>query len=592
MRLGFDELSDATALEVIGRRGPDAQELRTYGDVTLGHSRLAIIDLDERSNQPMTRGRCHITFNGEIYNYKSLKIELTKRGHRFTTDSDTEVVLSAYQEWGRLCSKHLFGMFAFAIYDEETQVIFFSRDRFGQKPLLFSKNDNGFVIGSDRRQIQQNHDWKYNEKSVESFFRYKYVPGNDTIAADIHRLCPGHYGEYHLSTQNLEIHSFYTLPPRTENKTSTKKDIDELDTLLEQVVRERMVADVPLGVFLSGGVDSSLIAHYAAKSTADKLQTYSIGFEDQDFDESPFAKEVARRIGSEHTTLYVNSESLRDELPNLISAFDEPFADPSALPMLALTRMAKEHVTVALSGDGADEFFLGYNRYLPDSYRWKRTLSQFPCPTNRLLPTHPKTKLLKSLLKANTNMVRFDVILQDSKIFDTYRLNDTSLVSLNESQFNQPNANGSYDLDILTYLPNDINVKVDRTSMFSSLEVRSPFLDHRVAEYARNFSQDELIRGNQSKTPLRYLANLHLGKSLMDRKKSGFSVPLASWLRGSWRELFFDTVTDDFIESLGFVDTKRLKNHITNHMTGQSNCQALLWNLMIFALWERENQSL
>ena len=580
LRLGGKADFDDSAMEVIRRRGPNAHGLFNIPNGVIGHSRLSILDLDPRSDQPMKRGSVVISFNGEIYNFRALKMTLKGAGYEFTTNSDTEVIINAYLHWGKDFVLHLNGMFAIIIYDERVNKIHFARDRFGQKPVYYGFNGDGIIIGSDLRQIPKKIRGEVSDNSVVEFLKYKYVRGNETIFSNIFRLTPGNIATFDIETRGLQIEQYYCLQNRAE-KSVQPPDLQELGNELQRSVQKRMVADVPLGVFLSGGIDSSLVAYYASKISESKLQTFSIGFDNKDFDESIFAERVARKLNTNHSTFLLTAEKVSDEIEDFVLAYDEPFADSSALATMALCKHTSASVTVALSGDGADEFFLGYNRYLKSRYRSKHLITKMPIFSKHLIPQHPRTSLIKRLIGAENEIYAYDLSIQDSKVFEV--LNE-------ESTYDKlPEVKSRYDLDIFTYLPYDINYKIDRASMYHSLEVRSPFLDHDLVEFSRKYSLADLTNKENGKLPLRELAYKLLGRELMERPKSGFSVPIGQWIRTKWSDQFYDFVTDDFLNGLLVLDVSRTKDMIQRHMDGEKDYSSFMWKLMVLAIWKVKN---
>ena len=485
----FSEKEVIDKLESIKYRGPDNLGVQKVNKVTLGHLRLSILDLDERSNQPFTYKNLHIVFNGEIYNYLPIREELIALGYEFKTTSDTEVLLIGYKVWGKGILDKINGMFAFCIYDSDTNKIFSVRDRLGVKPFYYYWKEGTFEVCSQLRPLIKGR--SLNEESVSMYLDCRYVPSPYSIIQDVFKLPPGNYMEVDLNTNTLKIQEFWNLKKVSTQNISYQEAKNELHNLLKDAVKIRLQSDVPIGSFLSGGIDSALVTSIANEVSDSQINTFSIGFENPNYDESKIAKQFSDIINTNHTETICKAKDVIDLIPKLVEVYDEPFADSSALPSLLLNSVTKAHVTVALSGDGGDESFFGYN-----FYQWLKKVNYFfkiPYVIRKSIPSGVLSRLLskpKDSLKNILNykgvydftmgyFISFDPIVLKRKL--NWGSNYDYLKKLSNSYLQR-----AADLNIKLWLENDSNVKVDRASMAYSVEVRSPFLDYRVIEFARS----------------------------------------------------------------------------------------------------------
>lgn len=536
-------------------RGPDScgswiSESRHVG---LAHRRLAILDLSPGGHQPMrlASGALAISFNGEIYNYKTLKQQLEQLGHRFSSNSDTEVLLSAYQQWGPSCFERLVGMFALAIWDENRQELILARDRAGEKPLYYWLNSTGLKFSSELKSILLLPEGPRRlQPSAFSFFlAYGYVPNNQCILQDVAKLPAAHYAVYRPGDGTLSTKPYWSLPSRQslEPDRHPEELLEEFHEILQDAVRLQLQADVPVGILLSGGVDSSLITAVAAAVSGRQVKTFTVTFPGfAKFNEAPFAKQVADHFGTEHHEL-IGYEPSADLLTQLASQYDEPFADSSQIPTYLVSKLIREHATVALGGDGGDELFGGYPHHawaqlrpyltrLPgivrDPVRW--AIEKLP------IGTRGRNYAKAMFGDARQRIADFNTFFDHGQ--RRQLLNEHSLVGTPELlkiALQDPSSSllqNSTRTDFSTYLPGDILVKVDRASMLASLEVRAPFLDHRLIEFA--FSQvPDALRASAARTKIlpKTLASRLLPASLPLERKQGFSIPIDSWMRGPWR---------------------------------------------------------
>jgi asparagine synthase (glutamine-hydrolysing) len=585
-------------------RGPDQQGIAQGRHAALCGARLKIIDL-AGGDQPIFSddGDTAIVFNGEIYNHREVRAELEEMGHRFRSGCDTETVLHAFLEWDTDCFRRLRGMFAAALWTESRGRLVLARDRMGIKPLYYYVSGADVYFGSELKAILEHPDVprRLDLEALDTYLSVNYVPGPRTLIEGIRKVPPGHLLEWHAGAVRIEPWWTLHAAPRKWSLGSAK---EELDWLLRDSVREHLVSDVPLGVWASGGVDSSTILHYAATQSAAPLKTFSVSFAGRSFDESPYFREVARVYGTDHHEFDLNPDvELQDAIQDFAYYSDEPSADAGALPVWYLSRMSRRHVTVALSGEGADELFGGYLTYLAD--RMARPL--------RLVPGRLR-RLLHGVLD------RF-VPVSDDKISLEYKLKrwiEGSCLHPDEAHFFwngtfspeerrriRPGSNGSglvrlveqlgigdggavsryLRVDQNYYLPDDILYKTDRMSMAHSLEVRPPFLDHRIVEFAASLPEHLKIRGFTQKYILKELMRGKLPASVLERKKTGFDIPTHDWFRGVLRGLLLDTLTPEAIEATKIFDKRAIQALIRDHMERRANVGYHLWGLLTLFLW-------
>ncbi|MBT8268703.1 MAG: asparagine synthase (glutamine-hydrolyzing), partial [Bacteroidia bacterium] len=519
-------------LESISFRGPDYCGIRSINKLTLGHLRLSILDLNPRSHQPMSYENLHIVFNGEIYNYIPVKKELIELGYQFRTESDTEVLLVGFKAWGKDVLPKINGMFAFSIYDSESNTIFSARDRLGVKPFYYYWKDNEFEICSQIKPLLK--DKQINEEAVSIFLDCEYIPSPYTIVQDVYKLPPGNYMEIDVTSNTKTIEEYWNLKDVETKDISYEDAKKELHELLKDAVKIRLQSDVPIGSFLSGGIDSALVSSIAAEVSDTKVNTFSIGFDDPKFDESKIAEQYAEILETNHKTTICSPEDALNLIPKLIDVYDEPFADSSALPSLLLNKVTKSYVTVALSGDGGDESFMGY----PHFHRLMKHkfIIDIPYPIRKFLA---KPRLLK-LFGINSHRVRNALNTNTRTDFIENIFSRKGFLLKEKRQGWMRHYQGfktwsnsflqkAADLNIKLWLENDSNVKVDRASMAYSVEVRSPFLDYRVVEYARTLPMNFRYEKGRQKKILRDILKEYIPEDLFDQPKSGFGVPIGDW---------------------------------------------------------------
>ncbi len=612
---GFKGVGNAAFLEEAVRRlkhrGPDDSGTSLIQDVGFAFARLAIIDLSPLGAQPMWNAEktVGIVFNGEIYNFEELRVDLEKCGHTFQGHSDTEVLLHAYMEYGTECFKKLNGMFGLAIYDQKKDALILARDRFGKKPLYWSRMSDTIVFGSELKAILAHPkvQRELDPDALSAYLFYEYVPTPGSIFKNIHKLEPGSVLTFEKG--NITINSFWE-PPKTIAPLSFDEALKEFDRRLSESVQRRMVSDVPLGVFLSGGIDSSTIAYYARQHTDKPLQTFSIGFDEKSFDESSYAREVARHLGTDHHEMTVHSSDiLRAVTEKLPDVLDEPLADASILPTLFLSECARKNVTVTLGGDGADELLFGYPTFTAE--RFASLYSTLPHPVHSIfsgmvgmMPASDSYLNLKfkgaQFLKGFNGDARYRherwLSAFDESLIQTTLKNAPSNETLGHLLFDHIDSirkrvseMESWNLlsfeYAFTYLMDKVLVKVDRASMAQSLEVRAPFLDYTLAEFLFTLPSSYKYRGGTGKYILRKLMQDRLPHSATTRKKQGFAMPVSAWLRSELRPLLTELLEPTRIQKQGLFDPKMIQKMVERHVERQRDWHKELWTLLIFQLW-------
>jgi asparagine synthase (glutamine-hydrolysing) len=597
----------ARMTDVLAHRGPDGRGLHVEASVGLGHRRLAIIDLTTGA-QPMGSedGAIWITYNGEVYNYRELRQELASLGHRFRTTSDTEVVLHAYEAWGPDCVPRLRGMFAFAIWDGRDRSLLLARDRLGIKPMVYAWNGATLRFASEIKalledaEVPRDLDWC----AIRDYFTFLVVPGPRSVFRAIRKLPPASYLRWRLDVGPPVLSRYWTLTMTPENAVPEGEWIERLDDALADAVGRHLVSDVPVGAFLSGGLDSSAVVAYMVRTSRVPVKTFSVGFDDAAFDELRYARLVARRLGTEHFETIVKPDVVAI-LPRLARQLDEPFADASAIPTYCVSQMTREHVTVALSGDGGDESFGGYRRYA-EALRLDRQARAlrpgFAPAARRLAAWLPRGMRGQGFLELLTTppLLRYFRLL-------TYQRDDTLAQLLGPAVMTEVAAqtepaalldraatSGTDDylsllqyLDFHHYLPEDILTKVDRMSMLASLETRVPLLDHVLVELVARIPSRLKVRNGVSKHILKRTLAGRLPPETLSRRKMGFGVPLAGWFRGELRTFLADVLTDRRARQRGFVQPHAVDSLLQAHQTGRRDQSPQLWSLLCFELWCR-----
>ena len=587
----FAEEEVKIKLESIQFRGPDFTGIQKIDDLTFGHLRLSILDLDVRSHQPMQFEEFTIVFNGEIYNFQDIKKELIDLGYAFNTTGDTEVLLKGYKEWGESIVQKLNGMFAFAIYDATRQKIFCSRDRLGVKPFYYSWKEGKFEICSQLRPISQNK--VIDEDAISMYLDCTYIPSPYTVYKDVYKLPPGNNIEIDLNTQKITIKAYWNLKDVTDEGLSYKDAKDQLHKLLKDAVRIRLQADVPFGSFLSGGIDSALISSIAAKVSKEPIKTFSIGFEDPKFDESKIASQYAKIINSKHTETICKAEDILEMIPKLIQVYDEPFGDSSALPSLLLNKVTKQYVTMALSGDGGDESFLGYNNF--DWVAKFKYLIKAPFFLRVIASKFVTENIFKSKAEPIRRILNFEskndfiagIFVGYNSIVKKRNLDWLSNYS-GYKFWSKDLFQSTADLNIKLWLENDSNVKVDRASMAYSVEVRSPFLDYRIIEFARTLPLSYRYVSGRKKRILRDILKEYIPEEVFDQPKRGFAVPIGQWIRKELREEFVANLSDDFLNQVPNLNVAKFKKMFQDHLQEKADYSSYIWRVFVLSKWYQE----
>ncbi|HSE30485.1 MAG TPA: asparagine synthase (glutamine-hydrolyzing) [Pyrinomonadaceae bacterium] len=594
----------------IRHRGPDDDGFYFNGPAGLGMRRLSIIDV-AGGHQPIHNQdrTAWIVYNGEIYNYLELRRKLEKLGHKFYTNSDTEAIIHAYDEYGAECPKHLRGMFAFAIWDQRTQELLLARDRVGKKPLLYAQVNGQLVFGSEFIALLQHPDVsrEIDPHAIDQYLTFMCVPAPLTAYKSIRKLEPGHT----LRWRKGEIKTDrYWLPDFSHKlKISEEEAGERTIEILREAVRIRLMSEVPLGAFLSGGIDSSAVVALMSEESSERVKTFSIGFEEQDFSELHHARRVAEHIGADHHEFIVKPDAL-EVLPILVEHYGEPYADSSAVPTYYVSRETRKHVTVALNGDGGDESFAGYQRYaamsLAERYRKlppllreyviRQAINLVPTSETRRSVVRSAKRFLKaaSLPKVDRYMHWVSVFSRESKTSlysDSFGQQTNGIDATNtiEPWFTHANGAGVIDAsmlaDIMTYLPNDLLVKVDIASMAVSLEARSPFLDHHVIEFAASLPEKLKLRRLTTKYVLKRVLRRLLPDENLDRPKMGFGVPIGHWFRGKMQPFLREVVLSEKALRRGLFRREAIERLIDDHVSSKRDHSHQLWTLLMLELW-------
>lgn len=575
----------------VKHRGPDGEGHYFDKNISLGHRRLAILDLSEKGNQPMKYEDYFIVFNGEIYNFKEIREELKDKGHQFTSETDTEVILHAYDEWGSECVKKFNGMWAFCIYDKERNRLFLSRDRFGIKPLYYYFKDDKFIFASELKAIKEHKiDLSVNKKALNYFFYQKYVGEDLTIYDDCFKLKAGNNLFFDLKRGELSIEEYYKLQDEINecNKLPLTERLSKIESILKDAVDKRLIADVPVGSFLSGGVDSSLISAIIASEHED-FRTFSIGFKNESFDELPFSKKVSEYIGTSHYYDYLEVDENVIEL--VLSNLDEPFGDASILPTYLLSKITRKKVTVALSGDSGDEVFGGYDSY--QGYYLSKFIPDFSLPFLKffanLLPSDNKKLSFSFKVKRFVRDYSSDVIKRHSDWMSTFNNEMRKKLLRDDFSSDVLDLNYSQDLrgiqlhDINNYMREDILKKVDTASMLNSLEVRVPFLDYRLVPLVLSLPERYKIRFFETKYFLKKLAEDYLPNDIVYRKKKGFTVPIAKWIKTS--DLIQEYLTKNKYYTHKFLNYAYVQELYEEHIDDENDNSRELWLIFVFNYW-------
>lgn len=639
---GFIERNSDNSIDIVNKmidklyhRGPDDKGIWAdeKNGIFLAHRRLSILDLSPAGHQPMIShcGRYVIVFNGEIYNHKELRTQLPKiswRGH-----SDTETLLASFSTWGieETITKAI-GMFAIAVWDKKTQTLSLIRDRAGEKPLYYGWQKNTFLFGSELKALRTHPSWlgEIDRQSLALFLRHNYIPAPWTIFSGIFKLLPATILTLSLESikrnpgslpQPRNYWSFINASIDEDNAVISNNEdecISQLECLLRNTIHNQMLSDVPIGAFLSGGIDSSLIVSLMQKESNLPVKTFSIGFNEDEYNEAQYAKAVAKHLNTEHTDLYVSESDARAIIPDIPCIWDEPFSDSSQIPTLILTKLTKKYVTVALSGDGGDELFGGYVRYfdclkqynrlikIPNSLRFLSSKLLYALPRNFWSALDFVTKpILKN--RISTVFHKIALLFDNLTLEELYRCMVSHWYFPEQLVINFEPATSNTDIshyllksnferlmliDFRSYLPDDILVKVDRSAMAVSLETRTPFLDHRIVEFSSKLPISYKIRNGQGKWILKQLLKRHIPCELIDRPKKGFGVPLGKWLRGSLRDWAENLLSEDNLKKDGLFYPEPIRKAWLEHLSGYGKWEYRLWDILMFQAWMENEKSL
>lgn len=623
---GFADFKKQTSKETLAamavaveHRGPDGQgifyENTSLATIGLGHRRLSIIDLSAAANQPMHYNGLHLIFNGEIYNYNEIRNKLIDAGHSFITHSDSEVILHAWEEWKEKSIEQWRGMFAIVLYDEKKQELICIRDRAGVKPFHYYWKDGLFLFGSELKALMMHTGFKkeINKNAVASFLQYGYIAHPHSIYKHTCKLSPGHLLKVDLCTKQIavkqywNVYNYYNKPKLDINLAEA---IEETEKILAESFQYRMVADVPVGVFLSGGYDSSCVTALLQKNSTEKIKTFTIGSADEKLNEAPYANQIAQHLGTDHTEYYCTHKEALNIIPDLPYYYDEPFADSSAIPTILVSRLARKQVTVALSADAGDEIFAGYNRY---DYiaRYGNKINAIPKPLRKMAAAamenissekipyfrntqnfHSRYHKLKNLLNDPSPS---ELLKNLSHVFTNKEIEELFNESISElsTAHSSTELNSGYSdplsymmaIDYQTYMVDDILQKVDRATMSVSLEGREPFLDQNIIEWTAQLPSEYKYYNGQKKYILKQIVHKYLPKEIMERPKMGFGIPIEHWLSNELKILVQEHLSEKNLQEHGLFHTKEVQKIVTDFFNGRKENHLKVWYLLMFQIW-------
>ncbi len=605
--------------DVLHHRGPDDSGYLFYNEnelqIGLGHRRLSILDLSKHGHQPMFFENFEIIYNGEVYNFKEIREELKKYNYTFESDSDTEVILKAYHRWGIKAVDKFNGMFAISIYDKEKQKIVLIRDRAGVKPLYWYWKDDLFMYASELKSFHQHSDFQkvINKDALALYLQYGYILQPHTIFDNTYKLRSGHYLEVDLKTKRIEeiiywnVIDFYN---KQKLDISEDEAIEKMEKLLKSAFEYRMVSDVPVGVFLSGGYDSSIVTALLQHERPEKLNTFTIGFHEKGFDESPYAKQVAKHLGTNHTEYYCTQKDALEIIPKLAEMYDEPFGDSSAIPTALVSKLARQNVTVSLSADGGDEIFAGYGKY-EKAMGYHARLSKIPKPLRKAianvlsliepkyLPLVNKIGNIETKYEKIKNLLKAENIVEIMKyLSQPYTHNEVKKLLLDTTEERMDNfdniktlndgndeINQMLAIDYQTYMVDDILTKVDRATMSVSLEGREPLLDHRIIEFAAQLPSSLKYKDGDKKWILKQITHKYLPQEMMDRPKMGFAVPITEWFKDELKDYFLFYLSEERLDKEGLFNAKEIVKQRDKYLNGEKENVQRLWFILMFEMW-------
>ncbi|MDZ4664119.1 MAG: asparagine synthase (glutamine-hydrolyzing) [Bacteroidota bacterium] len=603
-------------------RGPDDNGYKLFStqkaQVGISHTRLSIIDLTSTGNQPMQYENFWIVFNGEIYNFKEIRIELENLGYKFVSSSDTEVILIAYKQWGLDLVNRLLGMFAIAIFDEQKNELICIRDRGGIKPFFYYWNDGLFLFASELKAFHCHPNFKkeINTNAIASFVQLGYIPAPFCIFKSCQKLLPGHYLVFKINNGEVNIKKYWDvsdayLKPKLNISFAEAKE--ETEKMLSSAFEYRMISDVPVGVFLSGGYDSACLTAILQKNRSKPLQTFTIGVSDNTLNEAPYAKAIAKHLGTEHFEYMCSQKDALDIVVDLPTYFDEPFGDSSAIPTLMVSKQTKKKVKVALSADGGDEVFAGYNRYdyiVKQGSLLQSTPAALRKTAHLILKNNPFKNLFigEENFKHNQKILKIEDLLRDPStkniarnlnvLFADEELKNLFVGGAESLKMEYDDTNVKLEslsplsyamlMDYKTYLQNDILQKVDRCSMSQSLESREPYLDHRLVELVAQLPDEFKYHKGVKKHILKEITHQYIPKELLDRPKMGFSIPLAAWLRNELRPLVETYFNPSIITSQGVFNPKYISSLYSNFIKGETGLEQRVWRILMFQMWHHK----
>ena len=606
-------------IEPLNHRGPDGEGVSLFKSknaiIGFGHKRLSIIDLSQAGKQPMALNHLHITYNGEIYNYQEIKNELLELGHHFNGESDTEMILHAYTEWGIKAVERFIGMFAIALFDEKKQEVVFIRDRAGVKPLFYYQKNDLILFSSELKSFHEHPEFekKLDLNAVAAYMQYGNVPTPHCIFKNCGKIKPGHYLKINLENKSQQeiqywnVYDFYNQPKLNLSFPEAKIQTKEL---LKSAFNYRMVADVPVGVFLSGGYDSTTVSSLIQAESTARLKTFTIGVPDIGLNEAPYARDIAKHLGTDHTEINCTEEEAIEMIKDLPFFYDEPFADSSAIPTTLVSKAARKDVTVALSADGGDEIFGGYNRY-DFMHRYGKTLNSIPKAVRKILVgamgniSSEKIPVLKDKYNFHNRYEKLKTVLNDPSEKEimlslSQQFNDEQMKSVMKSEFTSlPTMFQSKEMledfksplsymmaiDFQTYMLDDILQKVDRATMTNSLEGREPMLDHRILEFAAQLPDEYKYQNGIKKRILREITHEYIPKELLDRPKMGFAIPIAKWLKNELRDHVEEYLNEDRIEKQGIFNWEFITKLKMDFYKGRKEYDSKLWYFLMFQMW-------